>query len=325
MWALPSKGAILGATSPTTARELAPLGNLGVVLAGSASDRIRALAADYASVADPELRASLRAQLLALTEKLDLSRVALVIERVETARFQADPVLRGAIRAHIDLAFRSPSEPAELMEVATRGICRVAWHPEFDAIPVGVALALPINQVPRERAEMFADDTSVMGAPIVVLFALATNPPRLGAAAALLTAIIDDCAQLDPTPRLLAFTPLTGLRAELIRLVDDDEAWEACGGGDEVRAQVRDALAIDSLESPLQEPLRSWLVEAAETFADSNTFAAGEFHRNRGATVIGICEGADPNDPAAMWIRALFDYGEPQKKRRHRPKTVPPI
>jgi hypothetical protein len=304
-------------------------------LVGSVSEKIRAVAADYASVADPSLRASVRARLLGLIEKLQLERAPLEIERIETARFQSDPVLRGGIRAHLDLAFRASSDPDELMAVATRGICRVAWHPDLESLPIAVALALPAERIPRDRAELFADDTTGLGAPLVVLFALATNPPRLGAAAALLGSLMDDCAELAPMPRLLAFTPLTGLRAELIRLVDDDEAWSARLAehpdldSETLRQQVRTALAADALTEPLPEPMRSWLAAAASRYAESPGFAAGQFHRSRGAENIGVCEGADPNDPDAMWVRVLFDYGQTQelerhKKRRHRPKSVPP-
>ena len=266
----------------------------------------------------------MRAQLLGVIDKLDIEAAPLRVERIDMARLQASAVLRGAIRAHVDLAFRSPIDSVDLVAVVTRGVCRVAWHPELDIFPVGVALALPSRQMIRARDELFTDD-STLGAPLLVLFALATNPPRLGAAAALLEALTADCAQLDPVPRLLAFTPLTGLRAELIGLVDDDAGWRAQLAdrpdidGDRLRQQVRDALAVDRLGGALDEPLRSWLIDVASDFADADTYAAGEFHRARGAELIGVCEAADPSDPDAMWMRALFDYGRVQQKRRHRP------
>lgn len=300
-------------------------------LAGSVNEKIRAVAADYASVLDPALRASVRARLLGLIDKLELERAEPVIERIDTARFQSDTMVRGGIRAHVDLAFRAPSDPEELMAVVTRGICRVAWHPELDTLPIGVALALPAKKIVRARSELFADDSTQLGAPFLVLFALATNPPRLGAGAALLSSLMADCAQLDPMPRLLAFTPLTGLRAELIRLVDDDEAWETRLAthpqidAAELREQVGAALAIDTLEEPLPEPLHSWLIGTATRFAESSSFAAGEFHRARGGVLVETCAAADPDDSDAMWVRVLFDYTETQKKRRHRPKTVPPV
>lgn len=293
-------------------------------------EKIRALATDYASVSGPALRASVRAQLLGMIDKLELAAAPLRVERVDMASFQNSAALRGAIRAHVDLAFRSPIDPGELMAVVTRGICRVAWHPALDVFPVGVALALPSRQIIRARGDLFADDSTTLGAPILVLFALATNPPRLGAAAALLEALSDDCAQLDPVPRLLAFTPLTGLRAELIALVDDDAGWQAQLedrpdiDADQLRQQIRDALAVDALTGSLEEPLRSWLVDVASDYADSDSYTAGEFHRARGAELIGVCESADPGDPDAMWMRALFDFGQVQKKRRHRPKSAPP-
>jgi hypothetical protein len=183
----------------------------------------------------------------------------------------------------------------------------------------------------RTRAELFDDDTTGLDAPVLVLFALATNPPRQGAAAALITSLISDCAELEPVPRLIAFTPLTGLRAALIGLVDDDDAWSAHLAthpdidGATLRHQICDALAIDTLSGPLPEPLRSWLVDAATRFADAPSFAAGAFHRGRGARLASVCEAADPGDADAMWVRVLFDYGEGQKKRRHRPKSVPSV
>ena len=268
---------------------------------------------DYAGASEPELRASARAQLLTLIDRLELKPAQLTTERIDSGRFQASASLRGALRAHLDLAFRSASKPAELLGVATRGICRVAWHPDLAGFPIGVALALPASHLPRSRAELFADDSvTLAGAPLAILFALATNPARLGAGSRLIRDLSADCGQFTPRPRLVAFSPLTGLRVQAIHLLDDEEAWAAASAGCEdpqlLRQQISEALSGERLPESMAEPFASWLAEQARIYAHSSRYVVGRFHRRLGGSLIGIAHHADPDDPGSLWARALFDY-----------------
>lgn len=264
---------------------------------------------------EPPLRASARAELLGLIDKLSLSRAPLRSERIETARFQQDALIQGAIRAHLDLAFRSPPDPGELMVVATRGITRVAWHPELEDFPIGVALALPARRLVESRAELLADDAPAQGAANLIVFALATHPPRLGAGSLLLRAVQGDSRRFSPPPQLFAFSPLIGLRAAVIRRVDDPRRWAETLtehpdlDGDALREQVLGALARDRAFDETPEPLATWLAGEARAFAASPDYTVGQFHLSQGAKLVGVCDRGDPRDSDAMWARALFDYG----------------
>ncbi len=277
---------------------------------------IEAIVGGYAAVLEPELRASARAQLLALIEKLGLAkctRIRLASERIDAGRFRSDGHLRGAISAHLDLAFRSSLNPGELLATVTRGVCRVTWHPDLPSFPIGVALALPAARLPRSRAQLFADESVTQaGAPLMVVFALATNPARLGAGAHLVRHLLGDCAQSSPRSRLVAFSPLTGLRARMIAMASDFDFWNEgrCGVDDceLLLRQVQAALDHNESSRPLPEPLRSWLGEHARQFAQSNDYVVGRFHRSQGATLIGVAHGADPRDSDGMWARGLFEY-----------------
>ncbi len=274
---------------------------------------IAAIAGGYASVLEPELRASSRAQLLGLVDKLGLERKPVTTEKVEAGRYQSEALIRGSISVHLDLAFRSSLDPGELLATVTRGVCRVAWHPDLPSFPIGVALALPASQLPRARAELFADEAATQqGSSLMVLFALATNPARLGAGALLIRHLLNDCGQTSPHARLIAFSPLTGLRARVIRMVSDDTAWEEASAGaadpELLLAQVQTALDQNEASSPLPEPLRGWLGEQARQFAQSRDYVVGRFHRAQGASLIGVAHGADPRDSDGMWARGLFDY-----------------
>lgn len=269
----------------------------------------------YAAVREPPLRASARAELLGLIDQLSLPRAPLRSERIEAARFQRDALIQGAIRAHVDLAFRSPPDPGELMVVATRGIIRVAWHPELEEFPVGVALALPARRLVESRAELFAEDASAQGAPFLIVFALATNPPRLGAGSLLLQALRGDSRRSSPPSGLLAFSPLTGLRAAVIGRVDDPRRWaEAVAehpdlDAEALREQVLEALARDRAFDETPEPLATWLAGEARAFAASPGYTVGRFHQSQGGSLVRVCDRGDPRDSDAMWARALFDYG----------------
>lgn len=280
---------------------------------GTTLEEIREIVTGYATVAAPALQASARARLLGLLDRLDLQPAPLRDERIDAARFQADAALRGAIRAHLDLAFRSSLDPGELMVVATQGIARVVWHPELEELPVGVALALSAGEVVRSREQLF-ESGAAPGGPMLTVFALATNPPRLGAGSQLLAALRGDCRRHTPASRLLAFSPLTGLRAAVITLVDDEERWQQLLvaqpelDGPRLRAQIHGALARDRAPRVMPEPLRSWLAAEARAFAASPGYAVGRFHLSQGATLLDVCDHADSRDSDALWARALFDY-----------------
>lgn len=279
---------------------------------------ISGLISGYSGVQEPELRASARAQILGLLDRLALEKKPLTCERIDSTRFQADPSLRGAIRAHIDLAFRSSLTPSELLAVCTRGVLRVAWHPDVGGFPIGVALALPSALLPRSSADLFVEEgRMVQGSPLLILSALATNPARLGAAAMLIRHLLGDCAQASPKPRLVAFSPLTGLRARVLKTVTNDSAWAEVGGAHPeldsaalaaLREQVLALLDREKAPPVMAEPLRGWLAEEARQFAHSSDYVVGRFHRNLGAVLVGVAHAADPNDSDALWARGLFDY-----------------
>src|SRR5690606_14456002 len=127
-------------------------------------------------------------------------------------------------------------------------------------------------------------------APCVVVFALATSPPRLGAGAALLRDLRRRTGTGQAPARLVAFSPLTGLRARVIGLVDDEEAWRehvasrpGLAGPEALREQLLDLLARDTLPDFVPEAAQSWLAAEAREFARSPTYVVGNFHRSMGA------------------------------------------
>ena len=279
--------------------------------------QIRAAAAEYATIADPTSRTSVRARVLQMIDQLGLEQGVITTRPVSAEILQSNATLRGAIVLHLDLVFRSSVTASEVMFTSARGFVRIAEHESLAGFPVGVLLALPGQTLVRSRRELFSEDGPALAdAPMLFVYALATSPPRLGAGAALLRSASDACAGLS-RPELIAFSPLTGLRARLIRLVDDPAAWEemaaasGAGGVDTelLRTELLDLLARSTMPDFMPEPARSWLAAEARVFAASKDYTVGNFHRARGAKLTGVADGGDPKDSDAMWARAYFDYG----------------
>lgn len=277
---------------------------------------IRAAAAEYATIADPTSRTSVRARVLQLIEALGLERGVITTRPVSAEILQSDTTLRGSILMHLDLVFRSSVTASEVMFTCARGFVRIAEHESLAGFPVGVLLALPTSHRVANRRELFAEDApSLSTAPMMMVYALATSPPRLGAGAALLKSASDACSGLSRHPQLVAFSPLTGLRARLIRLVDDEAAWTEAAAATEgidtdlLRSELLDLLARATMPDFVAEPAKSWLAAEAREFAASEDYLVGNFHRSRGATLTGVADGGDPKDSDAMWARAYFDYG----------------
>jgi hypothetical protein len=273
---------------------------------------IHAGVVEYASVADRASRMSTRARVLGWIDKLKLEPKPLRTELVGERRLQEDQGLRGAVVMHLDLASRSAPTSSELLFTAATGRVAIAVHPDLPEFPVGVALLLPCEGLPKGRRSLFSDQgTSWDVASVCALYALATNPGGLGAGRSLLEVCRRETRR---DQRFVAYAPLTGLRARIIQLVDDPDAWQEGTGAlsgaerDELARQLADLLARTTLPDLLDEPALSFLAAEARTFADSPSYSVGRFHRHMGATLVGIDDGGDPSDCDAMWSRAYFEY-----------------
>jgi hypothetical protein len=271
---------------------------------------IRAEASEYSAIGDSSNRASQRARVLTLLDGLALKPAALTVRAVGEAELRGDAVLRGAVLMHHDLVSRSPLTSFEVAYTATRGTVLVADLETLPGFPVGVALALPATSLPDHRRDLF-DDAGPMfeRAERVVIYGLATNPPRLGAGAALIRAARIECRARARSPRLTAFSPLTGLRARVIGAVEDPTALT---GHDDVallREQLSGLLSLAILPPHVPEPARSWLAAEARAFAVLPSYRVGGFHRHLGAELAGVADLADEVDSDSMWARVHFDYG----------------
>jgi hypothetical protein len=280
-------------------------------------EEIRHGAADYAGLVDQATRTSVRARVLHLMDSLELERdEAITTRRVSGDEVRFSRALRGAIVIHLDLVFRSSVSADEVLDTARRGIVRIAEHPRLPEVPVGVVLAAPTRRLAQQRAELFDPDGPALGASDVVMpYALAASPGRLGAGTKLLRAIVADCHALSRAPRVVTLSPLTGMRARVIRMVDDAQVWTRLRADqpdvdcEMLRDQLLDLLGRGLAPEVLGEPSRSWLSSEARSFAEDDTYAVGNFHRGMGASLVGVCDSADARDSDAMWARAYFDYG----------------
>ncbi len=280
--------------------------------------RMRSGAVAYATLTDQASRTMMRAEVLHLLHKLELGGPGKPATRpVESAELAASAQLRGAILMHLDLVFRASVSSEEIAFTAEHGILRVAEHTALEGFPIGVVLAQPTARLVRHRRELFDEAGPQLGAsPLVMPYALAASPPRLGAGASLLRAVVADSAALASPARVVTFSPLTGMRARVIRMVDDGVAWAASASAHQgfdlaaARTQLLDLLEISTLPGELPEPARTWLAVEARAFAESNSYAVGNFHRRMGAALAGLTEAADREDSDSMWARAYFDYGD---------------
>ena len=253
--------------------------------------------------------------MLALLEQLQLRTDGSVDSVVVSAQDLANnPGLRGAVQLHLDLVFRPGMTTDELMHTAAHGWLRIARHSEISGFPVGVALALPAISAVRKRSELFEQPVGFSSAAVVMLFAIATNPARVGAGAQLVRDLAIDCSRLPGGPRLVAFSPLTGLRARLMRLCDDRQAWSAALSelpgvfSDELREQLLALLDQGDAPDAVSHPARAFIASQAQKFVESDDYRAGAFHRSMGANLVGLAELADPRDGEAMWYRAFYEY-----------------
>lgn len=279
--------------------------------------QIRDGAADYAGLVDQATRTSMRARVLHLIDQLELPRDdSLTTRRVSANELEMSRALRGAIVIHLDLVFRSSVSADEVIHTARRGIVRIAEHPRLPEVPVGVVLAAPTRRLVLQRRELFDAKGPALGASDVVMpYALAASPGLLGAGSKLLWAVVEDCRRLARTPRVVTLSPLTGMRARIIRMVDDSQAWSHlraarpnldCGA---LKAQLLELLSVDRVPEAVEEPVRTWLSSEARSFAEDDSYAVGNFHRRMGASLVGVSDAADGYDSDAMWARAYFDYG----------------
>jgi hypothetical protein len=275
----------------------------------------------YANVVDQTSRTSIRARLLHLLDDLHLQREPVATRRVTGREARADSFLLGAVSVHLDLVFRTSITPEEILSTADHGLLLLAVRPDLDDLPIGVMLAQPTTGLVRHRRDLFYMPPPLAESGTMMPFALAATPPRLGAAAALFAAVMRACAELPSRPRVVTLSPMTGMRARLIRLVDDgwDAARASAGslpGADPavVRAQLFALLEAERLPAHIPEPSRGWLEAEAERFARSRDYAVGNFHRALGASLVGLAHGADPSDCDSLWARAYFDHGRPESR-----------
>ncbi len=266
---------------------------------------------EYAALADRASRLTLRARVLRLIDKLELKTKPVAIRAVSEQELRDDPALRGALILHLDLASRSAITTSELIFTASSGRVLVAEHPDLPGFPMGLALLLPSTKLPVGRRDLFTQVSKGWGAsPYVIQYAIATNPGGLGAARALLQA---SQSRLQNS-KLVAYAPLTGLRARIIEIVDDPEAWSRVANeysdvdASSLQRQLTDLLAQETLPDFLDEPAKGLLTSEALAFAGQAAYRVGEFHRHMGAHLIGIDDGGDPSESDSMWARAYFQY-----------------
>ncbi len=272
-------------------------------------------AREYAATSEPSIRTSVRAKVLSLIERVEFGPQDVTPRLVQAEELTRESPLRGAIQLHVDLVFRNSLTSEELLFSAARGWVHVAEHPSLPDFPVGVSLSLPANKTIRQRHELFEESgPSVGSSSSIVIYSIATSPPGLGAGAALIKAIKNASRALRPAPSLIAFSPLTGMRARIIGMVDDAATWSVATKdlGEEPAAVLRQQLF--ELLAPAQQPetvpqsARVWLSQQAHLFASSDAYRAGSFHRSMGAQLVGIAEAGDDSDGESMWMRAYYEY-----------------
>jgi hypothetical protein len=268
-------------------------------------------ATEYASFADKGSRMTVRARILGLIDKLALQPKPLLIRRVTEEELRKDTAIRGALILHLDFASRSALTSSELIFTAATGRVLVADHPDLAGFPVGITLLLPSADLPAGRRSLFASKARGWGAEAyAVQYALATNPGGLGAGRALLTAAKSEAG----SAKLVAYAPLTGLRARIIQVVDDDTTWKSVAAkfseadAKVLLRQLTDLLARDTVPDFVDEPAATFLRTEADAFSKSSQYRVGEFHRHLGARLVGIDTGGDSTESDSMWARAYLEY-----------------
>lgn len=268
-------------------------------------------AVEYASVADKSSRLTIRARIIGLIDKLALEPKPLKVRQVLESELISDTATRGALILHLDFASRSAITSSELIFTAASGRVLVAEHPDLPGFPVGITLMLPADELPVGRRDLFSRKGQGWGASKYALqYALATNPGNLGAGRALMAHARREAGNAI----FMAYAPLTGLRARIIQVVDDQATWAQVASGlaaqdaNTLLRQLTDLLARDTLPDFVDEPASSFLKAEAREFARGAAYRVGNFHRHLGATFLGIDDGGDPSESDSMWARAYFQY-----------------
>lgn len=262
---------------------------------GSVEETRWRLAGEYCFLVSDTSRASARAELLRLGDSSILARPhRITTRRVMAWQLRHHHRLLGAIRMQLELGFRATFDRERIMDAAEHGIVRIAVHPQLDGFPLGAALALPAHALGIAAQPLIPN-----GAMIV--FALACHPSGLGAGRALIDDLRHDCAELSSCPRLVTFSPLTGLRTRVIGAADDPATPPDVAAGLASLLRARRYPVVSA-------PVAQWLRRAANAFASSPDYAAGRFHRATGARLRGVAAHSDSGDCDAVWMRAIFTY-----------------
>jgi len=283
----------------------------GIVGENGLGREIAAGMTNYANLIDRASRVTARARIIYLMGSLALPPRPLSIRQVKESELSSNPTLRGGMLMHLDFSSRVAPSADELSFTAATGRIFIAEHPDLTEFPIGLTLLLPSDSLPVGRQQLFLGKARGWGeSEFVVQYGLSTNPGGLGAARAL----VDACKLSAGDKRLIAYTPLVGLRARIIQIVDHHQVWQESSQGlsdadkAKLREQLADLLGWEHLPTQLEEPAGQFLRSEATTFAQGEGFRLGSFHRHLGATLIGVDHGGDFQESDSMWTRAYLEY-----------------
>ncbi len=224
-----------------------------------------------------------------------------------------DATLRGAMRLYLELNTRADRHPDELIFTAATGRIIVAYHPGVPQVPIGLALLLPCDSLPKGRATLFTGRTQGWGeSEFFIQYGLSMSPVHMDCGRSLMRA----CQQQAGSKRLVSYVPLVGLRARVIQIVDHAETFHVLAHSlpnaerDCLREQLSDLLAHDTLPKVIPETVAKFLKKDSLDFAEGKGFRLGEFHRRLRARLVGIDHGGDPEESDSMWARAYLEYPE---------------
>ena len=249
---------------------------------------------EYSTLVDMPSRMSLGVRMLIAFRKLELTPGAVTVRSISEAELLEDSATFGGLQYHFDLASRSPVSMSEFMASARYGAVQVAEHRDLPGVPVGAALAVPTKGIIPTRSQLVQKAVAGSEADTLVVFALATHPANLGAAAALMKAM----SVYAEEKRLVAFSPLNGLRARLIKLASSKPE----------DPELSKMLCATDMPVGASKKFDSLLRSQGQVHASCNTYLVGNFHRHMGARLVDVGVGADPANSDAMWSRANFEY-----------------
>ena len=250
----------------------------------------------YSKLTDMPSRMSLGVRLLSAFQKLELAPGGLVCSNFSGEDLFGNEKVMGGLQYHFDLASRTTVSDEEMRAASRYGFVQVAEHRDLPGVPVGAALAVPTIGAIGRRSELAGRAVPLEQADTLLVFALATHPARLGAAAALMRAM----STLSGDKALVAFSPLTGLRAQMILLADKSPDDEELAG----------MLQASTMPGQATDHFADLLRKQSQRFARCKNYAIGNFHRHMGAKLVAVGVGADPKNCDAMWTRANFKYPE---------------